>query len=84
MLNLLMLFLATQQWPRLIELLRSRMNIIYPFRNTELFQKFKKRAGGGSLCYGPPGCGKTHIARATAGECEAGFISLAITDVLSK
>ena len=34
--------------------------------------------------YGPPGCGKTHIARATAGECGATFIPVAVTDILSK
>ena len=60
------------------------MNIVYPFKNPSVFQKFKKRPGGGILLYGPPGCGKTHIARATAGECDATFMSIAITDVLSK
>jgi AAA+ superfamily predicted ATPase/thioredoxin-like negative regulator of GroEL len=63
---------------------RIRMTIVYPFKNPDLFKKFKRRPGGGILMYGPPGCGKTHIARATAGECEANFMSIAITDVLSK
>jgi transitional endoplasmic reticulum ATPase len=63
---------------------RIRMNIIYPFKNPEVFRKFNKRPGGGILLYGPPGCGKTHLARATAGECGARFISIAITDILSK
>lgn len=63
---------------------RIRMNIIYPFKNPEIFRKFNKKPGGGILMYGPPGCGKTHIARATAGECGAVFISIAITDILSK
>jgi SpoVK/Ycf46/Vps4 family AAA+-type ATPase len=60
------------------------MNIIDPFKNPEVFRKFNKKPGGGILMYGPPGCGKTHIARATAGECGAVFISIAITDILSK
>jgi len=63
---------------------RIRMNIIYPFKNPEVFRKFNKTPGGGILMYGPPGCGKTHIARATAGECGAVFIPIAITDILSK
>jgi transitional endoplasmic reticulum ATPase len=63
---------------------RIRMNIIYPFKNPEVFKKFKKKPGGGILMYGPPGCGKTHIARATAGECGAAFMAISITDVLSK
>jgi transitional endoplasmic reticulum ATPase len=63
---------------------RIRMNIVYPFKNPQIFQKFNKKPGGGILLYGPPGCGKTHIARATAGECGAVFIPMAITDVLSK
>ena len=49
---------------------RIRLQIIHPFRNPEVFRKFRRGAGGGILLYGPPGCGKTHIARATAGEGE--------------
>lgn len=63
---------------------RVRMSIIYPFKNKELFGKFKKKSGGGLLFYGPPGCGKTLVARATAGECGAHFIDVSIHDVLSK
>jgi transitional endoplasmic reticulum ATPase len=56
--------------------------IILPFRKPGLFQKFRKRVGGGILLYGPPGCGKTLLARATAGECGARFFNVAISDVL--
>ncbi len=63
---------------------RIRMSIIYPFKNKELFKKFKKKSGGGLLFYGPPGCGKTLISRATAGECGAHFINVSIHEILSK
>ena len=56
--------------------------IITPFRKPSLFERFRKRVGGGILLYGPPGCGKTLLARATAGECEAAFFNVAIADVL--
>lgn len=56
--------------------------IILPFSKPSLFQRFKKRVGGGILLYGPPGCGKTLLARATAGECSAAFFNVAISDVL--
>jgi len=56
--------------------------IILPFKKPSLFQRFKKRVGGGILLYGPPGCGKTLLARATAGECGAKFFNVAISDVL--
>jgi transitional endoplasmic reticulum ATPase len=59
-----------------------RMNIIYPLQNPALFRSFGKKIGGGILMYGPPGCGKTFIARATAGECNARFINISINDVL--
>lgn len=56
--------------------------IILPFQKPKLFARFKKRVGGGILMYGPPGCGKTLLARATAGECSAHFINVQISDVL--
>lgn len=56
--------------------------IILPFQKPSLFQRFKKRVGGGILLYGPPGCGKTLLARATAGECNAMFFNVVISDVL--
>lgn len=59
-----------------------RLNIIYPFQHPDLFRSFGKKIGGGILMYGPPGCGKTFLARATAGECNARFINIAINDIL--
>lgn len=59
-----------------------RMKIIVPFQRPELFRKYGKRIGGGVLLYGPPGCGKTMLARATAGECEATFLNVAIDEIL--
>ena len=56
--------------------------IITPFREPRLYERFRKNAGGGVLMYGPPGCGKTLIARATAGQCDARFFSVAMSDVL--
>jgi SpoVK/Ycf46/Vps4 family AAA+-type ATPase len=59
-----------------------RMKIIVPFQRPDLFRKYGKRVGGGVLMYGPPGCGKTLLARATAGECDAYFFNVTIDSIL--
>lgn len=59
-----------------------RMKIIHPLQHAELYRAYGKPIGGGILMYGPPGCGKTFLARATAGEIKAGFLSIGINDVL--
>lgn len=56
--------------------------IILPYQKPSLFSRFRKRVGGGILLYGPPGCGKTMLARATAGECNATFFNVVISDIL--
>jgi transitional endoplasmic reticulum ATPase len=59
-----------------------RLKIIYPLTHAEMYKAYGKAIGGGILMYGAPGCGKTHLARATAGEINAAFISVGINDVL--
>ncbi|HHG85607.1 MAG TPA: tetratricopeptide repeat protein [Bacteroidetes bacterium] len=58
------------------------MKIIHPLKHPDLYRAYGKKIGGGILLYGPPGCGKTHLARATAGEVEAGFLNIGISEVL--
>jgi len=58
------------------------MKVIQPLAHPELFAAYGKKVGGGVLLYGPPGCGKTHLARATAGEAKASFQAVGIHDVL--
>ncbi len=61
-----------------------RTDIIYPFQHPEIYAKYNKQAGGGILMFGPPGCGKTYIARASAGEINAEFVSTSIHELLSS
>jgi AAA+ superfamily predicted ATPase len=59
-----------------------RMKVVHPLVNKDLFRAYGKSVGGGILLYGPPGCGKTHLARATAGEAKATFLAIGLHDVL--
>ncbi len=62
---------------------RLELAFLGPLRNPKLRTLFGKSLRGGLLLYGPPGCGKTFLARAVAGEMGARFISLSIVDVLN-
>jgi SpoVK/Ycf46/Vps4 family AAA+-type ATPase len=61
---------------------RLQVAFLGPLRNPELRRLYGKSLRGGLLLYGPPGCGKTFLARATAGELGARFISVGLSDVL--
>jgi AAA+ superfamily predicted ATPase len=56
--------------------------VILPLSRPELYQKYGRKSGGGVMLYGPPGCGKTLLARATAGECGLPFVNIRIEDVM--
>ena len=58
------------------------LKIIKPLLHPELYKAYGKKIGGGILLYGPPGCGKTFIAKATAGQVNAKFISVGLSDIL--
>lgn len=58
------------------------IKIVQPLKNPDLYKAFGKKAGGGILLFGPPGCGKTFIAKATAGEIDAKFINIGLHDIL--
>ncbi|AMT69344.1 ATP-binding protein [Mycobacteroides immunogenum] len=58
------------------------LSLFGPLRNPELVKAFGVSARGGLLLYGPPGCGKTFLARAVAGELGANFYPVGISDVM--
>jgi SpoVK/Ycf46/Vps4 family AAA+-type ATPase len=61
---------------------RLELSIFALMRNAEMKQYYGRTIRGGLLLYGPPGCGKTFIARATAGELGARFMAVGISDVM--
>ena len=67
-----------------LEDVKARLDAAFlaPLRNPDLRAYYGKSLRGGLLLYGPPGCGKTFIARAVAGELGAAFFALGLSDVL--
>jgi SpoVK/Ycf46/Vps4 family AAA+-type ATPase len=61
---------------------RLDQSFLTPLRNPELRRAYGTQLRGGLLLWGPPGCGKTFLARAVAGELEARFVSIGLHDVL--
>lgn len=55
----------------------------YPVEHPEKFKKFGMSPSKGVLFYGPPGCGKTLLAKAIANECQANFISIKGPELLT-
>ena len=67
-----------------MEQVKRRLEVAFlaPMRNPELSRMYHKSLKGGLLLYGPPGCGKTFIARAVAGELGARFMTVSFADVI--
>ena len=61
---------------------RLEAAFLAPMRNPELRKLYGKSLRGGLLLYGPPGCGKTFVARAVAGELGARFVSVSFADLI--
>jgi len=61
---------------------RLELAFLSPLKNPEMMKLYGKSLRGGLLLYGAPGCGKTFIARAVAGELGARFITIGLSDIL--
>ena len=59
-------------------------SVEWPLKKPEVFQRMGIKPPRGILLYGPPGCGKTLLARAVATESEANFISIKGPEIFSK
>lgn len=58
-----------------------RLKIIYPLQYPDLYKAYGKKTGGGILIYGPPGCGKTLMLRAVAGEVPCNFLAVGLHEI---
>lgn len=77
MLIILIIFFRSPSLPSTEELVQ------YPVEHPEKFEKFGMSPSKGVLFYGPPGCGKTLMAKAVANECQANFISIKGPELLT-
>jgi vacuolar protein-sorting-associated protein 4 len=76
------------KWEEVADLKEAKQSlreaVIIPALRPDLFQSKTRRAWRGLLLFGPPGCGKTMIAKAVATECDATFLSIDAASIMSK
>jgi AAA+ superfamily predicted ATPase len=67
-----------------LENVKRRLNLAFlaPMKNPDMRKLYGKSLRGGLMLYGPPGCGKTFLAKAVAGELGARFLPISLSDVL--
>ncbi len=58
-----------------------RLKIIYPLQHPDLYKAYGRRTGGGILLCGPPGCGKTLMLRAVAGEAPCNYLAVGLHEI---
>lgn len=63
---------------------KLRISVVEPIRNPQIFKKMGLTMPAGVLLYGPPGCGKTLLAKAVSNESRANFISIKGPELLNK
>ncbi|MBL9116448.1 MAG: AAA family ATPase [Verrucomicrobiaceae bacterium] len=58
-----------------------RLKIVYPLQHPDLFKAYGRKAGGGLLIFGPPGCGKSLMLRAVAGEVGCSYFAVGLHEI---